>query len=142
MADFREVMNGPAASDGPAAPAHAVPSPAATPLRPHPRVMADPTEEYRLCPRRPVTRRVGASCRRGTSGLGQDIGIDLADASEDGLGVRTRSPLAFGEEVTVELSRPGVSRPMVLVGDVRWCEASADGTFLAGVRLRRRLSYV
>lgn len=72
---------------------------------------------------------------------GRDRGIDLQNASEDRLGVRLRAPFDIADEVNVEWSRPGVSRPVALVGEVRWCRPAADGTFLARVR-RRRLTYV
>jgi hypothetical protein len=74
-------------------------------------------------------------------GAGRDHGIDLVDASEDGLGVRLRVPFANGDEVTIELSRPGAGRPVTLTGKVRWCRPAPDGTYIAGVRLRRRLSF-
>lgn len=103
---------------------------------------ADPGGEHRLLPRRPVRRRVGAAIRKGTTGLGRDVGIDLLDATEDGLRVRLRVQIEAGAEVAVELSRPGVSRPLALVADVRWCRPAPDGTAVAGLRLRRRLSYL
>lgn len=98
-----------------------------------------PGGERRLSPRRPA-RRVGVVVRKGTPGSGRDLGIELADAAADGLGLRLRAPVDVGDEVSVELSRPGVSRPLSLTGDVQWCRPEADGTFAAGVRLRRRLT--
>lgn len=110
-------------------------------LQPTPGTAAQPGPERRRCPRRAVARRVGAVVRKGATGLGRDLGIDLADAAEEGLGLRLRAPMSAGDEAAVELSRPGVSRPLVLAGEVRWCRPDADGTYRAGVRLRRRLSY-
>ena len=93
--------------------------------------------ERRVLPRLGIQRRVGAAVR--TAG-GRDVGIDLLDASEDGLGIRARARLPLRAEVTVELSRPGVLRPLALAGVVRWCGPAADGTFTVGVRLHRRLT--
>jgi hypothetical protein len=120
------------------------PPPAGTtgPGVPVARVLPDPSGEHRPGPRRTPARRVAVACRRGTLRVGRDHGIDLVDASEDGLGVRLRVPFANGDEVTIELSRPGVNQPVALTGTVRWCRPSPDGTYIAGVRLRRRLSYV
>lgn len=112
------------------------------PAKPPRSAEADPGGEHRLLSRRPVRRRVGAAVRKGTMGLGRDVGIDLLDATEDGLRVRLRVPVETGAEVSVELSRPGVSRPLALVAEVRWCRPAPDGTAVAGLRLRRRLSYL
>lgn len=98
--------------------------------------------ERRLSRRLLVTRRVQLVFRKGTLGLGPNLGISLADVGEDGLGVRLNAPVSAGEDATVELIRPGVSKPLRLVADVRWCRPAGDGTFLAGLRLRRRLPYL
>lgn len=96
----------------------------------------------RMFPRRPVTRRVTVGFRTGVLGLGQNLGIDLVDATLDGLAVRLRASVAVGAEVSVEVMRPGVGKPMKLLAEVRWCRPVLDGTFLSGVRLRRRLTYL
>jgi hypothetical protein len=74
-------------------------------------------------------------------GLGPNLAVALIDISEDGLGVRLKASLAAGDEVSVELSAPGVRKSLKMVGDIRWCREVGDGTFAAGVRLRRRLTY-
>jgi hypothetical protein len=98
--------------------------------------------ERRLARRLLVTRRVQLIFRKGTLGLGPNIGVALADVGEDGLGVRLTTPIAKGEDASLELTRPGVSKPLRLVAEVRWCRPAEDGTFLAGLRLRRRLPYL
>jgi hypothetical protein len=98
--------------------------------------------ERRLSRRLIVTRRVQIVFRKGTLGLGPNIGVALADVGEDGLGIRLTTPVAKGDDASLELLRPGVSKPLRLVADVRWCRPIEDGTFLAGLRLRRRLPYL
>jgi hypothetical protein len=109
-------------------------------------LFADPNSgkhhERRLSRRLLVTRRVQLVFRKGTLGLGPNIGVSLADVGEDGLGVRLTAPVAKGEEASLELARPGVSKPLRLVAEVRWCRPAEDGTFLAGLRLRKRLPYL
>ena len=47
----------------------------------------------------------------------------------------------YSGPISVELFLPGVSKPVKLLGEVRWCTASDGGGFQAGLRLRRRLTY-
>ena len=101
----------------------------------------DEPPDHRIGRRRAIKRRVGVSVRSGSLGLGPDLGGGLVDASEDGLGIRLKGAVTAGQEVTIEISLPGVSKPFRVVAEVRWCRPNMDGSFLAGVRLRRRLPY-
>ena len=103
--------------------------------------IADPPADHRIGRRKQVTRRMALVVRLGTLGLGPDIACGLVDVAEDGLGVRLKQSVATGQEVTIELSAPGVSKPQRFLAEVRWCRPGEDGTFRAGVRLRRRLPY-
>jgi hypothetical protein len=97
--------------------------------------------DHRLSRRRRVRRKVGVTVRIGTLGLGADVGRELFDVTEDGLGITLKEPVTVGREVTLEISLPGVSKPLRLVADVRWCMPAGNGSYRAGVRLRRRLPY-
>jgi hypothetical protein len=97
--------------------------------------------DHRLGRRKPITRKVGMAVRVGMSGLGRDLGCGLVDVTDDGLGIKLKEPIQAGREVTIDLALPGVSKPLRVIGEVRWCRAAGDGTFTAGVRLRRRLPY-
>lgn len=108
------------------------PAPAPTPT---------PPPNHRLDRRREVLRRVAVVVRRGTMGLGPNLAVRIVDVTQDGLGLRLSGPVHPGDEVSVELSVPGIGKPVKVQADVRWCTNAGDGTFLAGVRLRRRLSY-
>ncbi len=101
----------------------------------------DQPPDHRIGRRRRINRRVGVAVRGGSLGLGPDLGGGLVDASEDGLGLRLKGAVMAGQEITIELSLPGVSKPFRVVAEVRWCRPDAAGMFLAGVRLRRRLPY-
>ncbi|HEX3150261.1 MAG TPA: PilZ domain-containing protein [Gemmataceae bacterium] len=96
---------------------------------------------HRLDRRREVQRKVEVIVRRGTMGLGPNLALRITDATQDGLGLRLSASVQPNTEVAVELSVPGVGKPVKIQADVRWCLAVGDGTFLAGIRLRRRLSY-
>jgi hypothetical protein len=100
-----------------------------------------PSTDHRVGRRKQVTRRTQTSVRRGTLGLGRELGCGLVDVAEDGLGIRLKEFVPVGQEVTIELSAPGISKPHRLVAEIRWCRQDKDGTYRAGVRLRRRLPY-
>ena len=92
--------------------------------------------------RRPVTRKVELAVRLGRLGVGADIGCELIDVSEEGLGLRLKVSVPVGRELSIQLLLPGTSKPLRLVAEVRWCEPAGDGTFRAGVWLQWRLPYL
>ena len=100
-----------------------------------------PRPEHRLCRRRNARTGVRLEYRRGLLGLGNNLAVALVDASEDGLRVRLKVEVKPGEEGEVLLGRPGGGKPLKSEVEVRWCTPAGDGTFLAGLRLRRRLPY-
>lgn len=96
--------------------------------------------DHRFGPRKPVTRPVDLAVRSGASGLGPDLCASLVDITRDGLGIRLKEPVPVGTQVTIDLSVPGMGKSLRVLAEVRWCRPQEDGTFLAGVRLQRRLS--
>jgi PilZ domain len=100
-----------------------------------------PEHNHRLARRRAITRKIGIEYRKGVMGLGPDLAIVLLDVSEDGLGVRLKLAVTPGDEAEIVLTSPGTRKAYKLLGEVRWCRDAGDGTFLAGVQLRRRLAY-
>lgn len=96
----------------------------------------------RLNRRRTISRGAAVVLRRGRTGAGPNLAIGLIDVTPQGLGVLLIAPLAFGDEVEVELSSPGVDKPLKMAGEVRWGMAVGDGTFRAGIQLGRRLTQV
>jgi hypothetical protein len=105
---------------------------------------ADSISEFlvddRYSRRRAITHEVALVVRRGHTGVGPNLAISLVDANPDGLGLELNAPVTFGDVVEVEFTPPGASKPLKLVADVRWCMAAGDGTFRAGIKLRRRLT--
>lgn len=97
--------------------------------------------DRRLGPRRPVTRRADVSLRAGTLGLGPNLATGLVDVSEEGLGVKLNGAVEPGAEVEVIVSFPVASKSFKLHGVVCWCNLGPGETFVAGIRLRRRLTH-
>jgi hypothetical protein len=124
------LVSGPGAADDAVNPKHVSGAPA--------RSTSDPGH---LAEARRPTRHIGLVVRRGTTGLGPDLAVALVDVAPDGLGVRLRAALPDGEDVEAELATPGVGKPLRLRGQVAGCRSAGDGTYLAGVRLRQRLTY-
>jgi hypothetical protein len=100
-----------------------------------------PRTEQRLTRRRQARPGARVEYRRGLLGLGRDLAMALVDVSEDGLRLRLREQVKPGDEAELLISRPGGGKVMKAEAEVRWCSAAGDGTFLTGVRLRRRLAY-
>jgi hypothetical protein len=86
--------------------------------------------------------RPGVNCqlRRRAAGPAPLLAVGLVDVSAHGLGVRLEAQLMPAESVEVTLSRPGMTRPVVVPGQIRWCQTDAGGHYLAGVRLDRPLT--
>lgn len=96
---------------------------------------------HRVCGRKPATRTVTLAVRNGESGLGADLGAGLVDITQDGLGIRLKELVPVGQVVTIDLLVSGIGKPLRILAEVRWCRPCVDGTFRAGVCLRRRLSF-
>jgi hypothetical protein len=91
---------------------------------------------------KPARRHMGVVCRPGTSGLGPNLARGLVDLTEDRIQVRLNAPIALKAEVEVELTPPGVGKPLKLRGAVVTCRPSTDGkSFVAKVLLRHRLTF-
>jgi hypothetical protein len=87
-------------------------------------------------------RNLAVVLRPGTTGLGPNIARGLVDLTEDRLKVRLNAPVRVGEDVEVELTPPGIGRPLKLRGTVSACRPSRDGkAFVAKVQLRHRLTF-
>jgi hypothetical protein len=99
------------------------------------------TKNRRLNRRRPAKRSVQVACRKGALGLGPNLAVAVLDLSEEGARLLLKAELPPRQEVELDLTAPGVSRPWVTMADVVRCVPVGDGTFEVGLRLRRRLSY-
>jgi hypothetical protein len=72
--------------------------------------------------------------------MGPDLGLALSDVSAEGLRVRLRGPVRAGEEAEVTLHPPDTDAVIRTRGRIIWCRPAGGWAFLAGVRLRRRLT--
>ena len=87
-------------------------------------------------------RHMSVVCRPGSTGLGPNLARGLVDLTEDRVKVRLNAPIPVGEDVEVELTPPGVGKPLKLRGSVVTCRPSTDGkSFVAKVLLRHRLTF-
>jgi hypothetical protein len=91
---------------------------------------------------RTARRHIAVVCRSGTTGLGPNLARGLVDLTEDRIKVRLNSPIPVGEDVEIELSPPGVGKPIKLRGSVATSRPSTDGkSFVSKVLLRHRLTF-
>jgi hypothetical protein len=73
---------------------------------------------------------------------GSDVALGLIDVSQDGAGLRLRTPLRPGEETYLDLYPPG-GIDLVLVrrrAAVVWCRPESGSSFRAGVRFTSQLT--
>jgi hypothetical protein len=73
---------------------------------------------------------------------GTDVALSLVDVSQDGAGLRLRTPVRPGEETYLDLYPPG-GVDLVLVrrrAAVVWCRPEAGTAFRAGVRFTSQLT--
>jgi hypothetical protein len=83
---------------------------------------------------------VRVEVRRGPLGIGPNLAVRLVEVSEAGARVRLKLPVAVGEEFEVTFWPRARLGPIGGPAVVRWCRPSRPGTFVAGVRFRRRLT--
>lgn len=96
----------------------------------------------RLCPRRPARHGAQVEFRRGATGLGQDLAIELVDVSEDGACVHLKESVTPGDEVEVAVGRPLGGKLHRRRARVRWCRSAWGAGFLVEVVFARRLTLI
>jgi len=98
--------------------------------------------DRRIVRRRNLKHSVEITVRKGTMGLGPNIAAGGIELSADGVQLEVKEELKKGAEIEIGLTGVGRSRPMMLVAEVRWCQAEAEGkTFVIGASFRRRLTH-
>lgn len=98
------------------------------------------TKNRRTNPRHRAKRSVKVACRPGNLELGKNLAVCLLDVSETGICLLLREDLGPGQDVTVTAEGPGHTRPLKLTGDIAWSVETADGTYCAGIRFRKRIA--
>jgi hypothetical protein len=99
------------------------------------------TPERRNSPRRLPRLSVRAYLRLGGLDLGPDLALSLLDLSEGGAGLTVKQEIEVGKEVSVGLEGQTHPRPILRIGNVVWCRATASGAYAIGVRFEKALSY-
>jgi len=94
----------------------------------------------RICQKRPARHGAQFEFRRGASGLGPNLGLELVDVSEDGLCVHMKESVAPGDEVEVAVGRPLGGKLHKRLARVRWCRPAWGTGFLVEVVFSRRLT--
>jgi len=74
-------------------------------------------------------------------GLGPNIALSLLDLSESGLRVVLKEAATVGQEVEVNLDS-AAGRALKTTARVVWIVPGMDGTFVAGLRLQKSISYI
>jgi len=95
----------------------------------------------RLVKRKAVKRSTAVSCLKGTLGLGSNLAISMADASEGGARLMMKTALTPGEEVELFFTPLGMSKAIQVFGKVVWCVAAAQGHYSVGIQFNQRLAY-
>jgi hypothetical protein len=111
-------------------------------LRGRPEPAPKSGRERRRVPRLAAPPGVRAAVHLEAPDEGTDVALGLIDVSEDGAGLRLRTPVRPGEETYLALYPPG-GVDLVLVrrrAAVVWCRPESGNSFRAGVRFTSRLT--
>lgn len=98
-------------------------------------------QNRRITPRREARRSVKVECRKGTLGLGKDIGDSILDVSEDGVRVMLKDQLPIKQEVEVVMYPEGARQAIKRVAEVVWVVKVDDKRYCAGLRFQKRVPY-
>ena len=90
--------------------------------------------------RRPRTT-IKVECRKGSSGLGPNLGVHALDISESGVRLIVSEQLEPLSEVEIIINGYGMRSSIKRHGNVRWVVKLEDGTYGVGVEFQKRLIY-
>lgn len=100
-----------------------------------------PHHERRRVRRKVPRRGTVVCCRKGTLGLGRDLAMRTRDLCEEGISLLVKEWITPPTDVEISLTAVGTSKPIVVIGQVVWCNPMETG-FLIGVRFQERIGYV
>jgi len=89
----------------------------------------------------PVSKQCRTECRKGSVGLGKNVAVAALDLSEVGVRLIVRVELARNAAVEVQLTGPGILRPLRRGGKVVWSEPLKEGGYAIGVVFEKPLTY-
>jgi hypothetical protein len=73
-------------------------------------------------------------------GLGRDLAIRILELSEEGARLLVKEQITPETEVEVGLTGVGMSKPMMKLGRVVWCNPMESG-FAIGVKFHERIGF-
>src|SRR3954466_2228573 len=85
---------------------------------------------------------VKLECRKGSFGLGANVGTTLMDVSETGARLVVSQELTAKQEVEVIFAGHGMVQTVKRLANVRWQLKLDDGKYCIGVEFQKRLGYV
>ena len=91
----------------------------------------------RTWPRKTPRTSAKVECRRGTLGLGPNLGVAFLDISEAGVRLIVSASFEVGEEVEVVIRDYGQRSAIKRVGAVCWCLPLQDGRFCVGLKFEK-----
>ncbi len=102
---------------------------------------ADNSDNRRKSQRRRPRTSVKVECRKGSSGLGANLGIALLDLSDSGVRLVISQELSLQSEVEIIISGYGMKESIKRLALVRWQLKLENGQFCTGVEFQKRLAY-
>lgn len=95
----------------------------------------------RKSPRRRPRSAVKIECRKGTTGLGNNLIATVLDVSDTGVRAVLTQELAPRAEVEIIITSFSVKETIKRVGVIRWQVKMENGQFCTGIEFHKRLVY-
>src|SRR4051812_47397863 len=95
----------------------------------------------RMAVRRKPRSYVKLECRKGSLGLGVNLGTTVLDVSETGARLVIRQELPEKQEVEVVFAGQTFQQTIKRLAYIRWQLRLDDGKYCLGVEFEKRLSY-
>lgn len=97
--------------------------------------------DRRSSKRKKAKGKVKVECRRGATGLGPNLALELLDVSQTGASLMVGPGLAIGDEVEIQISSTTMFRPLKLLGVVVRLGPQTANRFMAGVHFQKQIPY-
>src|SRR5436309_1737335 len=95
----------------------------------------------RKSPRRRPRTSVKIECRKGSYGLGPNLGAAVLDVSDTGARLIVLEGFNLAAEVELQIMSYGINKPIKRLAVIRWQVTLADGRFCIGAEFLKRLDY-
>ncbi len=91
--------------------------------------------------RRRPRASVKIECRKGSCGLGPNVGAATLDVSDTGARLIVTADMEKNAEVELLIIGYGMNKPIKRLAIIRWQVQMADGRFCVGAEFQKRLNY-